>query len=73
LIDGPNILGIVDFQAGFMVVRVLMKCLPLTQAMQEAAFRYQTGQHFQAAGMPALWIAQGVEVTQPLAKEATTK
>ena len=41
LVEGPTVLGIVEFQAGFMVIRLLMKCIPLTQVKMEAALRYR--------------------------------
>ena len=57
LIDGPNILGIVEFQAGYMVIRIQMKCVPLTQAKMEAALRYSIRTDFQARELPQAWTA----------------
>ena len=65
LVDGPNILGIVEFQAGYMVIRVLMKCVPLTQAKMEAALRYRIRSDLQAwvlpqqGSLPEMTVQQG--------------
>lgn len=57
LVDGPNILGIVEFQAGYMIIRILMKCVPLTQVKMEAALRYAIRMDFQARELPPAWTA----------------
>ena len=46
LIEGPSILGIVDFQPAYMVIRIIMKTVPLTQARLEAELRYQVREEF---------------------------
>ena len=52
LVDGPNLLGIVEFQAGYMLIRILMKCVPLTQAKMEAALRYRIRTDLQSSDLP---------------------
>lgn len=52
LVDGPNILGIVEFQAGYMMIRILMKCAFPLQAKMEAALRYRIRIDLQAEGLP---------------------
>lgn len=69
LVDGPNLLGIVEFQAGYMLVRILMKCIPLTQAKAEAALRYRLRADLQAANLPLPGMPAEAAATDAAAPE----
>ena len=61
LVGGPDILGIAEFQAGYMSIRVLAKCVPMTQSKVEAALRYKIRLAFQSREVPSQWLAVGPE------------
>ena len=56
LVDGPALLGIVEFQAGYMMLRILMKCVPMTQGKLETALRYRIRMDLQSRDVPASWM-----------------
>ena len=68
LVDGPKVLGIVEFQAGYMTIRILMKCVPLTQAKMESALSYSIRMDFQEREIPMSLTASdaGQNKTSPL-------
>lgn len=51
VIEGPSIVGVVDFRPGEMVLRVSAKTVPLEQGKVEAALRYKIKALFDAAGI----------------------
>jgi small conductance mechanosensitive channel len=46
LVEGPTVMGIVEFQPAYMVIRILMKTVPLTQARLEAELRLWIREEF---------------------------
>ncbi len=52
VIDGPKVLGVVDFRPGEVVVRVVAKTLPLEQVKVETAFRHKVKTLFELAKIP---------------------
>lgn len=64
LVDGPTILGIVEFQAGYMIIRILMKCVPLTQAKLEAALRLRIRADLQPGDLPPAGLAPDADKGQ---------
>lgn len=52
VLEGPNVLGIVDFRPGELVVRLTAKTVPLEQIKVETALRRTIKQLFDANGVP---------------------
>lgn len=52
VIDGPKILGVVDFKPGEVVIRVVAKTLPLEQLTVETAYRRKVKALFEVAKIP---------------------
>ena len=57
----PTIVGITDFQSGYMTVRILVQSVPMTQAEIEAALRYKIRTSLQEREIPPHWLAGGAE------------
>lgn len=62
VLEGPSIVGVVDFQPGEIVARLSAKTVPLQQVKVETALRYKIKLLFDNAGIPVpavLTIKQG--------------
>ncbi|MDU4961287.1 MAG: mechanosensitive ion channel family protein [Sporomusaceae bacterium] len=63
IIETPKLIGIVDFQPGELVMRIVVKTLPLEQGGVEAAVRQKVRELFAAAAVPLPPAAQGIKNT----------
>lgn len=64
IIEQPKLLGIVDFRPGELIMRIIVKTLPLEQGGVEAAIRQQIKILFDSAAIPRPAAAQIPGVTQ---------
>lgn len=53
VVDGPKILGIVDYRPTEVIVRIIAKTIPLEQTKVETALRYRIKQLFTEAAIPS--------------------
>lgn len=52
VIDGPNVVGLVEFRANDMIAKIIAKTVPLEQGKVEAALRYKIKTLFDTAAIP---------------------
>jgi small conductance mechanosensitive channel len=62
VLDGPEVIGVVDMRPGEVIVRVVAKTVPLQQVKVETAFRHKAKLLFDAAQIPA---PSAAPVTRP--------
>jgi small conductance mechanosensitive channel len=72
----PTIVGITEFQRGYMTVRILVQSVPMNQTEVEAALRYKIRISLQEQAIPLHWLAggpdlAGVKANQELSNEAS--
>jgi small conductance mechanosensitive channel len=53
VLEGPKVLGVVDFQPGELIIRVVAKTVPLEQQKVETTFRLKVQELFAAEKIPA--------------------
>lgn len=58
ILETPKLIGIVDFQPGELIMRIVVKTLPLEQGTVEAAIRQKVQELFTAAAIPLPAAAQ---------------
>lgn len=73
LLKEPVIVGITEFLKGYMTIRILVQCVPMTQAKIEAALRYKLRVSLQEKGIPLEWLANGPEASTQLTRAVVTE